>query len=203
MNSLDQLVNLKVKITNLLDESTVATIYAFNSSQEVLALKVSSSSGQKNGSAKLDEFKIINTAFIKSLQVMPPFPKKGQKIPHGYEKKLTKIDIQKYEAELNRAISQHQNSSVERSNTTTSKKSEASPLASKIFDKLSNKLGKENVQWHGNETILAFKEIIISRPYALNRISNSKKSQASKHIDEVRSALREIWLEVDNSKRGG
>ncbi|SGZ50752.1 CIC11C00000000152 [Sungouiella intermedia] len=202
MNNLDQVINLKVKITNLLDESIVATIYAFNPGQEVLVLKVSPSGGARNGpgSSKLEQYKIINTAFIKSLQVMPPFPKKGQKPYTGFNQRLAKVDISKLEADLNRAISQHRNHKVE---LQTTKKNETSPLAAKIFDKMSQKFGKENIHWHGNESILAFKEIVISRPYALNKISNFKKSQASKHMDEVRSALREIWLEVDNAKRGG
>lgn len=202
MNSLDQVVNLKVKITNLLDESIVATIYAFNAKQEVLAVKVWSPHGQKSGSGapRIDEFKIINTAFIKSLQVMPPFPKKGQRPYTGYNQRLAKVDVAKLEADLNRAISQHRDLPAETRGP--KQKAEASPLAAKVFARLSNKLGKENIQWHGNESILAFKEIVISRPYALNKI-NTKKSHASKHMDEVRSALRETWLEVDSSKRGG
>lgn len=202
MNSLDQIINLKVKITNLLDESVTAHIYAFNPRQEVLALKVVPSHGSKAGAAKLDHFKIINTAFIKSLQVLPPFPKKGHKPYTGYNQKLSKVDIEKLEADINKAIAQHRNGSPAETRA-PAKKTEVSPMALKIFEKLSARLGKQNVQWHGNEAILAFKEIIISRPYALNKISNSKKSQASKHIDEVRSALRESWLDVDNSKRGG
>lgn len=201
MNSLDQVINLKVKITNLLDESIVATIYAFDPKQEVLALKVSPPHGTKNGSGapKLDEFKIINTAFIKSLQVIPPFPKKGQRPYTGFNQRIAKVDIAKLEADLNRAISHHRHVPT---NTGANHKAETSPLAAKIFDRLSKKLGKENIQWQGNEGILAFKEIVISRPYALNKV-NTKKSHPSKHTDEVRSALRETWLEVDSSKRGG
>lgn len=201
MNNLDQLINLKVKITNLLDETTTATIYAVNPSHEVLALKISPTN--KNGGAKHDQIKIINTAFIKSLQVLPPFPKKGHKPANIHVPKLTKVDVGKFEAGLDKAVNQYRSTPGGQSHPGNHKRTEASPLASKIFNKLSSKLGKENVQWNGNETILAFKEIAISRPYALNKVSNSRKSQGSKHLNDVKSALRESWLEVDNAKRGG
>lgn len=203
MNSLDQIVNLKVKVTTLLDQSITATVFAFSPSQEILALKVESNNGGKNGSPKPEVFKIVNTAFIKSLQVLPPFPKKGQKVSNkDGNQKFSKVDIKRLELDLNQAIA-HYSTPVEPEVPKVTKKNEASPLASKIFKKLSLKFGKENVRWHGNESIIIFKEIIVSRPYALNKISNLKKTLNSKQIEDVRNTLREIWLEVDNSKRGG
>lgn len=250
MNNLDQLINLKVKITNLLDETTTATIYAVSPSHEVLALRISPPNGGKG--AKLDQMKIINTAFIKSLQVLPPFPKKGHKPYNVYHPKFARIDLKKFETDLDKAVDQyktlpkpqtqaqrksefqsHKKSDLKVESKTEQKsdlkteqkfepqaskkseqvskssepqphkKTEASPMATKIFNKLSSKLGKENVQWTGNEAIVAFKDINIVRPYALNRISRNPKSKAPSHLMEVKAALKESWLEVDSAKRGG
>lgn len=223
MNNLDQLINLKVKITNLLDETTTATIYAVNPSHEVLALRISPPNGGKG--AKLDQMKIINTAFIKSLQVLPPFPKKGHKPYNVYHPKFARIDLKIFESDLDKAVDQykispkpqtqaqrksethsHKKSELKselKSEPQASKKTEAIPMAIKIFNKLSFKLGKENVQWTGNEAIVLFKDIYIVRPYALNRISRNPKSKGPSHLMEVKAALKESWLEVDSAKRGG
>lgn len=83
------------------------------------------------------------------------------------------------------------------------KKLEPSPLALKVYDKLVGKFGKENVMLQSNDSVLLFKEVAIGKPYALNRISNSRRSQQSKHLEKVKTALREIWLLGNNSKQGG
>lgn len=83
------------------------------------------------------------------------------------------------------------------------KKLEPSPLALKVYDKLVDKFGKENVMLQNNDSVLLFKEVAIGKPYALNRISNSRRSQQSKHLEKVKTALREIWLLGNNSKQGG
>lgn len=232
MNSLDQIVNLKVKITNLLDESLTASIYAFSPGQDILAVKVDQPLGAK-GQPRPPVYRIINTSFIKSLQVLPPFPKKGAKATPISNQRLSKVDVKKLEAELNDAVlhykkpTEHENAKVVKKEAPLAKKdaipsvkasqakganqikkhdakkAEVSPVASKIFQKLTSKFGKENVQWHGNESMIIFKEIVVSRPYALNKISNPKKLHNPKQLDEVRSALREIWLEVDTPRRGG
>lgn len=203
MDRLDQTVNLKVKITNLLDQTITASIYGFSASQDVLALK----DFPANGNKSTDVYKIVNTAFIKSVQVLPPFPKKGQKL-QTCNGKLTKVDINQFQSHLNKLIdkSKQMLPLAEITNEETkapNKEPEISPLARKLFSKLTEKLGPENVQWHGNESMLLFKEIIVSKPYALNKISHSKRSQSSKHINKVKIALRDTWLEIDNAKRGG
>lgn len=180
MNSPDQLVNIKVRVTNLLDETTVGTIYAFNPSHDVLAIKLA------NASKKTDDYKFINTAFIKSLQVLPPFPRKGHRLA-GYLGTLTKADIGQLEAQLARAAVEP-------------KGPKHSAVALKFFDGLVARLGRANVEWAGAEIILVFGEIAISRPYALNRIAPRKPST---HVDEVREALKDIWLAGDSPRRGG
>lgn len=203
MDRLDQTVNLKVKITNLLDQTITASIYGFSASQDVLALKVFPANGNKS----TDVYKIVNTAFIKSVQVLPPLPKKGQKL-QTCNGKLTKVDINQFQSHLNKLIDKSKQMLPLAEITTEetkapNKEPEISPLARKLFSKLTEKLGPENVQWHGNESMLLFKEIIVSKPYALNKISHSKRSQSSKHINKVKIALRDTWLEIDNAKRGG
>lgn len=201
MNSLDQVVNLKVKITDLLDVSLVGTIYAFSPSQEVLAIKVQPPQGKSD-----EVYKIINTSFIKSLQVLP-----HKKKPTG-PTQLRKVDTKRLEEEVAAAVKLYPKPDETRKDDKPAKRASPPPgqkkhtvsaLAGTFFDKFIARFGKENVQWHGNEAILLFREVSVSKPYALNKVSNSPRAQASKHIDKIRTALREIWLEMDNAKRGG
>lgn len=207
MNSLDQTINLKVKITDLFDNSITATIYAFSASQEVLALKVHPANGPKKANSEDETFRIINTSFIKSLQVLSPYPKKTGK---GIEAitRIKKVDIQQLESKFNVPTKEHTKPTEQKPRAALPgashpKKNTPSPMAAKIFDKLLSRFGKENILWHGNDSILLFREVSVSKPYALNKISNSKKAQSSEHIEKIRTALREIWLEMDNSRRGG
>lgn len=204
MNHPDQLLNLKVKITNLLDQSVTGTIHGFSSNHDVLALRISPTSGNKSNGPRQDVFKIVNTCFVKSLQVLLLTPKKGQNSP---TQKFSKVNIDMLQSRLNKIIQnrKHKSSLHHASNEKHSsvKRTEISPLALKIFNRLSTKLGAENVEWHGNESILVFQEILVSKPFALNKISQSKKSQSSKHINKLKIALRDTWLEVDNARRGG
>ncbi|KAM9937298.1 hypothetical protein OXX80_003185 [Metschnikowia pulcherrima] len=207
MNSLDQIINLKVKITNLLDESVSGTIYAFSSKQRVLALKITSQATGKSPPPPEDSYKIINTAFIKSISVLPPLPKKNQR-PNDSLSPEASIDVKKLEASLNEMLENanknpSKKSSPQPGTTQGPKKSDSGSLASKVFDKLSAKLGKDNVQWQGKDSILLFKEVMISKPYALNKISNARRTQTSKHLEKAKSALREVWLSEDNIERGG
>ncbi|RCK65567.1 Protein LSM12 [Candida viswanathii] len=68
--TLEQIINLKVRITNLLDQIIVGHIYTYSSSNEIIILKTTDN---KEGPST---FRIINTSFIKSIQVLPPFGKK-------------------------------------------------------------------------------------------------------------------------------
>lgn len=212
MNSLEQVINLKVEVKTLIDETIVGTIYAFSPKQHVIALK---KSGGSSSDGK-DLFRIINSSFIKSITIAHPAPKKFPK--HSEHFKGRPVDLKKLEARLKvaveRATPSHpapptvsKNEATggknNHNNSQTQKKSEPTALALKVHDKLVAKFGKENVSLQNNDAVLLFKEVLISKPYALNKISNSKKSQSSKHLDKVKAALREIWLLGNNSEQGG
>lgn len=204
MNSLDQVINLKVKITNLLDESISGTIYAFSLKQKVLALKTTPPpTGKSPPPLQEDSFKIINTSFIKSISVLSLTSKKYMRPLDPAP--VSKIDIKSLELYLNKIIENANKSPSPQPPTHSlappNKKNDT--LAAKVFEKLSLKLGRENVQWQGNESILLFKEVAVSKPYALNKISNSKRTQSSKYLEKARAALREVWLADNNSHRGG
>ncbi|OBA21699.1 hypothetical protein METBIDRAFT_41588, partial [Metschnikowia bicuspidata var. bicuspidata NRRL YB-4993] len=208
MNSLDQVVNLKVRITNLLDESISGTIHAFSLKQRVLALKLTPTQAGKSTPSLQpvnDLYKIMNTSFIKSITVLPPFPKKHQR-SLDQPAHVPKLNVAKLEEALNQMLSKANQTmpkhSPQPSPVPTGIKKSESP-ASKVYAKLLVKLGKENVQWQGNDSILLFKEVAVSKPYALSRISNSKRTQSSKYLEKAKTALREIWLADDNSTKGG
>ncbi|RKP29022.1 hypothetical protein METBISCDRAFT_19661 [Metschnikowia bicuspidata] len=187
MNSLDQAINQKVEVITLLDETIVGTIYAFSPRQHVLALRMPSDDK--------DLFRIINSSFIKSIALAGPIAKGTRpESASGHGSSSTSPPTS-----LPTAASSRRNSHA----SVAPKKSDPSPLALKVFDKLVDKFGRENVLLQNNDSVLLFKEVIITKPYAVNRISNSKKTQSSKHLDKVKTALREIWLLGNDSKQGG
>ncbi|KAK6461632.1 hypothetical protein DFJ63DRAFT_186264 [Scheffersomyces coipomensis] len=74
---LEQIINLKVKIITLLDEAITGHVFAYSTSNEVLVLKITDVSDNKNTTAnnhnthkKGETYRIINTAFIKNIQVI-------------------------------------------------------------------------------------------------------------------------------------
>lgn len=205
MNHLDQTINLRVKVTNLLDESLQGLIYAFSPKQRVLAIQLFPHTPHKGNTD--DCIKLVNTSFIKTIQVLP-HNKKSYKSP---EPQKAKVDLLQLETEINAAILAANNNSTAHGETAKllnnngqhKKNTKLSPLAQKVYLRLSELLGKENVQIQNNETILLFKEVAVAKPYALTKISNSKKTQSSKHIETARTALREVWMGLDKLKRGG
>lgn len=193
MNNLDQIINLKVKVTTLLDQSITGTIYAYSPSNELLALKISGS-GKNN--VKPETFRFINTAFIKTIQVLPPFPKKSQHVHCKSSKTVTKVPISEIEANLNDSIVNYKTNILINN-------PKASPIAIKIFEKFFKLYGAENVKWQGSDIVL-FNEIRLAKPYTLGKSGNIiKLDEKSKAMNMVEDVLREIWLEVDNEKRGG
>lgn len=193
MNSLEQIINLKVKVTTLLDQSITGTIYTCSPTHELLALKTSNN-GKNN--VKPETFRFINTAFIKSIQVLPPFPKKKQNLRHKNSTNIARIPINKIESDLNDSIQNYKNSLLINN-------PKASPIAIKIFEKFFRLYGADSVKWKGSDIIL-FDEIKLAKPYTLGKSGNIVKlDQNSKAMNMVEDVLKEIWLEVDNEKRGG
>lgn len=192
MNNLDQIINLKVKVTTLLDQSITGTIYAYSPSNELLALRTGS--GKNN--VKPETFRFINTAFIKTIQVLPPFPKKNQNPHHKNSTNVERVPINEIEANLNDSIKNYKNSLLINN-------PKASPIAIKIFEKFFKLYGVDNVKWQGSDIIL-FDEIRLAKPYTLGKSGNIVKlDENSKAMNMVEDVLKEIWLEVDNEKRGG
>lgn len=205
MNSLSLVINLKVEITNTLDETILGYIYAFTPKQKVLAIRLITPSRQNSSGKSPDVFRIINTEFIKSIRVVggkKPMDAVTSSKPDEKLNSQAKHQLKHSHGSLDRATEDF-SERAPRTNGAPQKRAELSPLASKVYQRLASKLGKENIQLQGNETILLFKEVAISKPYALNKISNSKRTQNSKHLEKVRVALKEMWLSTENQKKGG
>ncbi|KAK6454258.1 anticodon-binding domain-containing protein [Scheffersomyces xylosifermentans] len=223
ISDFDQIVRLRAKITTLLDQSITGYIYAFSSSNEVISLRVTSGDNQKGKKqGQGDTYRIINTAFIKSIQVLPPFPAKSgngnnsnnsnssnsSNNQNKYQVPLTNVSIKELESYLQESIKKYREDSAAESNSkdqeSSPHKSKASPIATKLFEKFSKLYGPENVSWSGSDNIVIFKEIKLSKPYTLGKSGNIHKlKDNTKRLDEVQRGLKQFWLEVDNEKRGG
>lgn len=178
---MDLLVNAKVKVITLLDQAIQGYIYACSSSQALLALRITNNTG-KSPQIKPETYRVLNTTFIKTIQVVTPAPKKNGKL----QVQPYYILIEEIEAAL----------------VDSGKRPVKSAIANRIFAKFVKKLGSENVKWDGNDIIL-LNEIKSSRPYTLAKGNISQLTTNSKHLEPVQKALKEIWLELDSEKRGG
>ncbi|RLV91173.1 hypothetical protein JA1_004046 [Spathaspora sp. JA1] len=200
INNLEQIINLKVKITTLLDQTIIGYIYSFSSSYEVLSLRIPE---------KKDIYRIINTSFIKSIQVLPPFPNKKSTSNKYNNLVLNPIDINKLDEFLQSKIIEYKvepvsvstSSSVSTANTGSKK---SPPIVHRLYDKFVKLYGKDKVRYNSNQhDIIIFEEIKISKPFTLNKSNFHKLKVDSIHGDSVYRALKQFWLEVDNEKRGG
>lgn len=203
----EQIINLKVRITNLLDQIIIGQIYTYSSSNEVIILKTID---KKEGPST---YRIINTSFIKSIQVLPPFNKKNlsNQKDNSVFPKITVDDLKK---NLEFQISNYNPESVtsqeaaKQGSSQSSQSSGKSNIPTLLFNKLVKLYGEKNVRFNGNgkqNEIIVYEEIKIIKPFTNNKsnIQLMRDNGSKKHLDSVQRALKQFWLEIDNEKRGG
>ena len=203
----EQIINLKVRITNLLDQIIIGQIYTYSSSNEVIILKTID---KKEGPST---YRIINTSFIKSIQVLPPFNKKNLSNQKD-DSVLPKITVDDLKKNLEFQISNYNPESVtgqeaaKQGSSQSSQSSGKSNIPTLLFNKLVKLYGEKNVRFNGNgkqNEIIVYEEIKIIKPFTNNKsnIQLMRDNGSKKHLDSVQRALKQFWLEIDNEKRGG
>lgn len=203
----EQIINLKVRITNLLDQIIIGQIYTYSSSNEVIILKTID---KKEGPST---YRIINTSFIKSIQVLPPFNKKNLSNQKD-NSVLPKITVDDLKKNLEFQISNYNPESVtsqeaaKQGSSQSSQSSGKSNIPNLLFNKLVKLYGEKNVRFNGNgkqNEIIVYEEIKIIKPFTNNKsnIQLMRDNGSKKHLDSVQRALKQFWLEIDNEKRGG
>ena len=203
----EQIINLKVRITNLLDQIIIGQIYTYSSSNEVIILKTID---KKDGPST---YRIINTSFIKSIQVLPPFNKKNLSNQKD-DSVLPKITVDDLKKNLEFQISNYNPESVtgqeaaKQGSSQSSQSSGKSNIPTLLFNKLVKLYGEKNVKFNGNgkqNEIIVYEEIKIIKPFTNNKsnIQLMRDNGSKKHLDSVQRALKQFWLEIDNEKRGG
>ncbi|KAI5959762.1 uncharacterized protein KGF55_004994 [Candida pseudojiufengensis] len=104
LQSFDQSIAINIKVVSLIDQVIKGSIYTYSSSNEILVLKTSTDSKdqshEKNSNIS-QTYRIINTSFIKSIQVLPPFPSKSgnnkrnnSSIQQNKNQDIEKVNIQ-------------------------------------------------------------------------------------------------------------
>ena len=213
MNSIDQAINVKVSVTTLLDQTHIGHLHAFSNTHDVLVLRITNRSTAKI--PRPESFKFINTAFIKSIQVIGPISKRtsgvsGGKtstkvsgnVPNGAHSRSpspsyatpTKLSINELETDLNRSLAKykHMLQEVEKASGVTS----AGKL---LFEKLY--LRFPDVKWQADAIIVAGL-IKVSKPY-MNRASCfNKLADNTINIEKVQHVVREFWQQMDAEKGG-
>lgn len=221
MNNLEQAINLKVKVTTLLDQPTTGHIYAYSSVHEVLTLRLTNNY-VKNSQNKNESYKFINTAFIKTIQVLPPFPRRINSPPPATQAstssaainsklnsnspppapaspQLTQLSINELESLLNKSVAQYKEM------VSISQSHNASNIAVMLFEKLYSNFGG-NVKWGPYGSIIVEDEIKIAKPYLAKSGTISKvnsNSGDSKKLDKVFEIVKEYWQTIENDKIGG
>lgn len=134
IQSFDQVFNLKIKITTLLDQEITGVIYTYSLSNEILVLKTSNfrTSKDKELTSPHSTYRVINTSFIKSIMVLQPFPQKNKRNSKPYRgddvqlKPINVEDLKKYLSEKTGKESHEQHEQGKQLNSSSSK-NETSP----------------------------------------------------------------------------
>lgn len=201
MNSLDQAVNLKVKVTTLLDQPAVGYIYAYLPVHEILALRVASR--RSPDAARPDSYRLINTAFIKTIQVLPPFPRRAHSADLDLSKSpsptaalphMAPLSINELETNLNRAVAQYKQM------VSASHNPSASPTAVMLFEKLYAQFG--SVRWDGDEIVVE-DAVRVTKPYLAKAGTVSKNDDAPELSKRVYLAVKDFWHTIEAEKNGG
>lgn len=215
----DQIINLKVKIITLLDQIIIGQIYTYSSSNEIIIIKTKTNTNDnKQNSGVSSTYRIINTAFIKSIQVLPPFSRKNgnnksdssSSSSSSASTLLEFININDLDKRLNHEINNYKPQPIQQQQASHTQPSNISTL---LFNRLVKLYGDKNVKFgNGNNSttstkqseIIIFNEIKIIKPFT-NIKSNIQiiKENGKKHLDSIQRALNQFWLEIDNEKRGG
>ncbi|KAI5950345.1 hypothetical protein KGF54_005162 [Candida jiufengensis] len=118
LQSFDQSISINLKVTTLLDQVITGSIYTYSSSNEILVLRINRNDQKdqkdqkdqnQEDSNKIHTYRIINTSFIKSIQVLPPFPNKinnNKKSNQKHEK--DKVNLQPINIDDLKQILKHQ-----------------------------------------------------------------------------------------------
>lgn len=215
----DQIINLKVKIITLLDQIIIGQIYTYSSSNEIIIIKTKTNiNDNKQNSSSTSTYRIINTAFIKSIQVLPPFSRKNgnnksdssSSSSSSASTLLEFININDLDKRLNHEINNYKPQPIQQQQASHTQPSNISTL---LFNRLVKLYGDKNIKFgNGNSSttstkqseIIIFNEIKIIKPFT-NIKSNIQiiKENGKKHLDSIQRALNQFWLEIDNEKRGG
>lgn len=220
----DQIINLKVKIITLLDQIIIGQIYTYSSSNEIIIIKTKTNTNDnKQNSGVSSTYRIINTAFIKSIQVLPPFSRKNgnnksdsssSSSSSSASTLLEFININDLDKRLNHEINNYKPQPIQPiQQQQQASHTQPSNISTLLFNRLVKLYGDKNVKFgNGNNSttstkqseIIIFNEIKIIKPFT-NIKSNIQiiKENGKKHLDSIQRALNQFWLEIDNEKRGG
>ena len=177
----DQIINLKVKIITLLDQIIIGQIYTYSSSNEIIIIKTKTNiNDNKQNSGVSSTYRIINTAFIKSIQVLPPFSRKNgnnksdsssSSSSSSASTLLEFININDLDKRLNHEINNYKPQPIQQQQASHTQPSNISTL---LFNRLVKLYGDKNVKFgNGNSSttstkqseIIIFNEIKIIKPF--------------------------------------
>ncbi|CAK9442285.1 uncharacterized protein LODBEIA_P60280 [Lodderomyces beijingensis] len=142
IQNFDQALNLKIKVTTLLDQEISGIIYTFSSSNEILVLKTTNIRQTKDKerdstAASTSTYRVINTSFIKSIQVLSPHPQKKNKLkPYKSDdvsiKPISVADLKRF---VDEEVLKYQNEPSEKKSAKTAEDSKQQQQQSQALSK--------------------------------------------------------------------
>ncbi|CDO96452.1 unnamed protein product [Kluyveromyces dobzhanskii CBS 2104] len=182
--SLEDILGLKVKITDVLDDVTQGKVYSFNSNNDTITLI----SGKKN---KTYTFDIIQTSFIKHLELV------GDKVnPSSFKKdpiKPSYVDLNKVKTDL--SISTEEAAKRARSigkNVTYE--------GQFIFDLIHRTIS--GIRWR-EKSIIVLDELEIAPPYQPKNINPLQGKSGVNSKELITKIVQSAWNKIENERKGG
>ncbi|KAG0675311.1 hypothetical protein C6P41_002262 [Kluyveromyces marxianus] len=182
--SLENILGLKVKIANVLDNVTQGKVYSFNSSNNTITLIVS----RKN---KTHTFKIIKTSFIKHLELV------GEKHnPSSFKKDQIKpsyVNIDRVQNRLHHSIEEAKSKEKLIGKNVTYE-------GQFIFDLINKTIS--DTRWKG-KSIIVLDELEIAPPYQIKNVKPVPGKKDVKSKDLIEKIVHTAWNRLENERKGG
>lgn len=177
MNNLDQLVNIRVSITTILEQVISGYIISWSPTHDVLVLNTWFDKKTLN-----NNIRFINTAFIKSIEVSN---RKNTFNNHRPQLQVANIDIKRLEKDINHSIEEFRKDRLIHN-------PKSNDVGAKVFEKLLDVYNIDSVKWDESDIVL-LDEVKIAKPYKLQNIT--KLNDKTKATIQVEKILKELKIQ--------
>ncbi|KAH3686350.1 hypothetical protein WICPIJ_002712 [Wickerhamomyces pijperi] len=175
---------IRVKVINTFDTEYTGTIYTYNATPGTLVLETPGS----NPTLKANNYKVIRTSHIKSLQVI------------NNTTTAKSVSIQPIAtSHIPKIIKANEENSLLINKTRNSRVSKNGQF---VFDTVYKRM--PTVRWGPNHSIIVLDEVKIEEPYTSMAIKPLKGAEVNDDLVELlKRIVDDVWHKIDNERKGG